>query len=78
MNNTYHDIVVDYVTHTDYSVVVKVGGKEVLLTRNAIRFADQDGTTPGLFDDLTPGENYLFEVMAWLLETSGLSELTEE
>lgn len=77
MNNTYHDIVVDYVHHTDSAVLVKDGNREIWLTRNAVRFEDQHGSTPGLFDDVNKGDNIRLEVMAWLLETSGLSELVE-
>jgi len=78
MKNDYQSIVIDFIASTSSAILVSDGDRKIWLTRNAIKFNDQHGTTPGLFDDLQEGENILLEVMGWLLENTGLSELAEE
>ena len=73
MGNDYEEFAVEYRHHTDGAVLVNDGGKERWLTRSAIRYNDQNGSEPGLFDELKPGTHIVLEVQGWLAEKSGLA-----
>ena len=73
MSSEFVDMAVEYLWHTDGAVLVSDGARiEAWFPLEYVRFNDQDGTTPGVFDGLSRNQSINLEAQEWIAINKGL------